>query len=150
MAVDDDASSPDAPAASSAATFLPTLVQTLIALIHPTPLSFPPLASPSPHPPTTSALSAIHICALECLNNTFLSLGASPNPAVAADKESGRKMWDSVWSALGAVGTESAPGQERRREMWEVAVGVLWGMGNIWRGCLVGKLRPRRPARLIF
>ena len=117
--------------------FLPILIQPLLALIHPTPLSFPPTMGPSPHPPTTSVLSAIHVAAFECLNNIFLSLFTSANPAVTADQNSGRKIWDEVWSALTAVGTESGPGQERRHEIWELATGVLWGIGNVWKGSLI-------------
>ena len=118
-------------------TFLPSLVHPLLALIHPIPLSFPPLAAPSPHPPTTSALSAIHVNALECLNNVFLSLATTSNPDVAADHASGQKVWDEIWAALEVVGTETGLGQEQRQRMWEVAVGVLWGIGNVWKGCLV-------------
>ncbi|KAF9015727.1 armadillo-type protein [Cyathus striatus] len=104
------------------------LVPLLLALIQPTSLSFPPLAAPSPHPPTTSVLSAIHVCALECLNNLFLSLATSSQPTIASDKDAGRSL----------VGTQTGPGQERRQEMWSVGVGVLWGVGNIWKGSLVG------------
>jgi hypothetical protein len=136
MTVDD---APQTPTGSPSTFFLSTLVQPLLTLIHPTSLSFPPFASASPHPPTTSALSAIHVCAFECLNNIFLSIGASPDPAVAADREAGRKVWDEVWRALGVVGIEFGPGQERRQEIWENAVGVLWGIGNIWKGSLVWK-----------
>ncbi|TFK41883.1 armadillo-type protein [Crucibulum laeve] len=132
METDDVVSSPS----PSSSAFLPSLVPPLLALIHPTTLSFPPLASPSIHPPTTSALSAIHISALECMNNIFLSVATSPNPSAAADKESGHKVWNEVWTSLTAVGTQSGLGQERRREMWEVAVGVLWGIGNVWKGSL--------------
>lgn len=133
MAMDDDASN----AELLPATFLPVLVEPLLALIHPTSLSFPPFSAPSPHPPTTSALSAIHISALECLNNIFLSLATAPNPDVSSDKDSGRKVWSEVWRALSAVGTQYGLGQERRQEMWELAVGVLWGIGNVWKGTLV-------------
>ncbi|KAG6842438.1 hypothetical protein C0991_007568 [Blastosporella zonata] len=127
----------DTPENTASVSFLPALVTPLVALLHPTSLSFPPLAAPSLHPPTTSALSAIHISALECLNNIFLSLATSRNPSVSADHEAGRNVWDGIWSALSAVGTETGLGQERRREMWNVAVGVLWGIGNVWKGSLV-------------
>jgi hypothetical protein len=123
---------PDAP------TFLPFLVPPLMALIQPTSLSFPPLASLSPHPPITSALSAIHVCAFECLNNIFLSLASSPSQGVSVDKAAGQKVWDDIWAALGVVGTETGLGQERRQEIWEIAVGVLWGIGSVWKGSLVG------------
>lgn len=123
----------DAPTAPS----LPSLVSPLVALIYPTSWSFPPLAAPSLHPPITSALSAIHVSALECLSNIFLSLSRSPNPSITADSVGGLKIWNDIWSALAAVGTEGGLGQERRQEIWEVAVGVLWGVGSIWKGSLI-------------
>ena len=118
-------------------TFLTTLVTPLLTLIQPTSLSFPPLASPSPHPPTTSALSALHISALECLNNVFLSLTTSQNLSISSDASSGRTVWDSLWSALSLIGTQTGLGQERRQEAWNIAVGVLWGVGRIWKGSIV-------------
>lgn len=128
----------DAPSENALNTaFLAKLVTPLLALIQPTALSFPPLAAPSIHPPTTSALSALHISALECLNNLFLSLTTAPNPAVAADVNSGVTVWGSVWSALGVVGTETGLGQERRQDVWDRAVGVLWGVGRVWKGAIV-------------
>ncbi|KIK48359.1 hypothetical protein CY34DRAFT_798177 [Suillus luteus UH-Slu-Lm8-n1] len=122
---------------TATASHLPALVEPLITLIQPVRLSFPPAAGQSSHPPTTSVLSAIHVSALECLNNIFLSLSASPSPGLAAASASGKHIWDSVWAALGSVGTEIARGQERKQEMWEIGVGVLWGVGNIWKGNLV-------------
>ncbi|KAI5898062.1 ARM repeat-containing protein [Schizophyllum commune H4-8] len=119
-------------------SFLPALVPSLLALAQPTALSFPPLAAPAAHPPTTSALSAIHISALECLNNIFLGLAASPSAQVSSDLDAGRRVWTGLWSALGAVGTEfGGLGQERRREMWDICVGVLWGAAIVWKGTLV-------------
>ena len=54
------------------------------------------------------------------------------------DAETGKKIWDRIWLALVAVGTEfGGLGQERRKEMWEIGVGVLWGVGNAWKGMLV-------------
>jgi hypothetical protein len=131
----DDPQSANPP--TSSPSFLPALVPSLLALIHPTSLSFPPLASPSPHPPITSALGAIHICALECLNNVFLSIGASPHTSASANEEAGRKIWDEIWQALHMMGMEFGLGQEKRREVWETAIGVLWGIGDIWKGTLV-------------
>lgn len=116
---------------------LPSLVPPLMALIQPTSLSFPPLAAPSPNPPITSALSAVHVGAFECLTNVFLGISTFGNAAVSQDKAAGKKVWDDIWSTLGLVGTESGPGQERRQEIWENAVGVLWGVSNVWKGALV-------------
>jgi hypothetical protein len=119
-------------------SLLPSLVPPLLELIKPTSLSFPPLASPSSHPPTTSALSAVHISAFECLNNIFFSLAADPSPSVIADTSAGTQVWNQIWEALRQVGTDTTGlGQERRKEVWELAVGVLWGLGNIWKGNLV-------------
>lgn len=133
MSIQMDTDSPK----KSNTTFLTTLVTPLLTLIQPTTLSFPPLAAPSPHPPTTSALSALHISALECLNNIFLSLTISQNLSISSDASSGRAVWDGVWSALSLIGTQTGLGQERRQEAWNVAVGVLWGVGRIWKGSIV-------------
>lgn len=129
---------------SSTNSSLPALVHPLLHLIHPTLLSFPPAGNLSPHPPTTSAISAIHISALECLNNIFLSLSTSPNSVVASDKGSGCQIWDEIWSALALVGRDVGPGQERKQEIWDVSVGVLWGVGNIWKGSLVPNMEQIR------
>ena len=131
---------------------LPNLLSPLLALIQPNQLSFPPVqsgsasADPLPaHPPTTSALSAIHISALECLNNACLALAleeqerktGSPSIPKRTDADEGRSIWASLWSALSVVGIEGGRGQQKRKEMWEAAVGVMWGVGSIWKGCIV-------------
>ena len=133
MSTQMDTDSPE----SSNTSLLTTLVTPLLTLIQPTALSFPPLASPSPHPPTTSALSALHISALECLNNVFLSLTTSKSLSISSDANSGRTVWDGIWSALSLIGTQTGLGQERRQEAWNIAVGVLWGVGRIWKGSIV-------------
>lgn len=136
MAVE-DASSAEA---SQPPAFFTSLVAPLLKFVHPTALSFPPLGAPSPHPPTTSALGAIHVSALECLNNIFLSMATSSRgrpSSLGLDPASGRAVFDAVWGALRLVGTEiTGPGQERRREMWDIGVGVLWGVGNMFKGVL--------------
>lgn len=133
-----------------APSYLQSVLQQLLALITPTPLSFPPLLSSSAvpenatpvHLPTTSALGAIHVAALECLNNAFLTLALSDEGASAlgASLEDGQRVWDALWTALGSVGLEGGRGQERRKEMWEVAVGVLWGVGGVWKGNIVSHI----------
>ncbi|TBU46133.1 ARM repeat-containing protein [Dichomitus squalens] len=140
MTIDNADASPDTPGdAPQPPAFFTTLVAPLLKLVQPTPLSFPPLDNPSPHPPTTSALGAIPVSALECLNNIFLSMATSlaGRPSGLAP-ENGRTVFDAVWRALNAVGTDiSRSGQERRREVWNMGVGVLWGVGNVWKGALV-------------
>jgi len=105
------------------------------------------------HPPTTSVLGAIHVRALECLNNLFVGVKERPGGAAAEDLSKEEKelaqgamdVWNQTWSAdlLGAIGeppgTPSSidtPGQERRAEMWKIAVGVLWGLARIGKGAL--------------
>ncbi len=122
----------------SSSSYLTTLIAPLLALVQPTALSFSPLAAQSIHPPTTSALGAVHIAALECLNNIFLSFSTVPNPSVRSDIDGGLRVWHGIWSALSLVGTQAGLGQERRKEFWDVAVGVLWGVGRVWKGHLVG------------
>ncbi|KAI0778843.1 ARM repeat-containing protein [Trametes elegans] len=137
----EDASGPALAEAPQSPAFFTTLVAPLLKFVRPTALSFPPLGAPSPHPPTTSALSAIHISALECLNNIFLSMATSARgrPShLGLDPANGRTVFDAVWAALRLVGTEiSGAGQERRREMWDIGVGVLWGVGTLFKGTLV-------------
>jgi len=83
------------------------------------------------------------VSAFECLNNLFLSLSASPNAELVADEDAKRGVWSEIWTALSKVGLDIAPGQERKRDIWEIAVGVLWGIGNIWKGKLVRDPAPR-------
>ena len=128
-------------AQSSNISHIQKIIEPVLQLVTPTELSFPPISNTAvvSHPPTTSALSAVHIRALECLNNFFLSLSVrGPNPEIALDIDSGRRVWDLLWSALSAVGVDiDGRGQERRKEMWEVGVGVLWGISNVWKGRIV-------------
>ncbi len=134
MAIDDAATEPKDSHVPTAPSFLPTLLEPLLVLIQPTELSFP---APSPHAPTTSALSAIHIAAFECLSNAFLALAAAPGSA-ASDVQTGQRVWSTVWAALVGAGNplESAPGSTRAA-VWDVAVGVLWGVGSVWTGKIV-------------
>lgn len=132
MVIDDNA-----PTMQASAAFLPALVQPLMTLIQPTLLSFPPVNGLSPHPPITSVLGAIHLGAFECLNNIFLSLSTSPSAAAASDGESGCKIWNEVWAALSVMGVQAGPGQACKQEIWQVAIGVLWGIGIIWKGSLI-------------
>lgn len=134
---------------TSTTSLLPSVLAPLLNLIQPVSLSFPPLPStststlppPPIHAPTTSVLSAIHVSAFECLNNVFLSLSVTLTEGgeglVKNGVEDGKHVWNSVWSALEKVGLEGGRGQERRKEMWEAAVGVLWGIGNVWKGSIV-------------
>ena len=146
MALDDPPEHTSTPAPpNSSPSFLPTLLVPLLALIQPTELSF---SMPSPHPPTTSALSAIHVAAFECLSNAFLALAAAPT-AAATDAQVGRRVWAAVWAALAGAGNPAdASRGSARAAVWDVAVGVLWGVGSIWPGKIVSVLdlyvaRPR-------
>lgn len=137
MAVDDATLEPNDSHTPTAPSFLPKLLEPLMVLIQPTNLSF---SVPSPHAPTTSVLSAIHIAAFECLSNAFLALAAAPGPA-ASDVHAGQRVWSTVWAALAGVGNplEPAPGSARA-VVWDIAVGVLWGVGTVWTGKIVGRL----------
>lgn len=129
---------------------LSLLTAPLIELIAPTTLSFPPTpVDPSSHPPTTSALSAIHIRALECLNNLFLSVDEGDDLShgdafTDADRQGARDVWSAVWKALVQVGEIVVDGKisairsfQKKKEFWEGAMGVLWGVAKIGRRHLV-------------
>lgn len=115
-----------------------TLVLPLLSLIEPTHMSFPPPGSASIHPPTTSALGAIHICALECLNNLFLSLTTSSRPLADSEKAQGVTIWSLLWAALGKVGDPRAvETTKEQKSFWETAIGVLWGVSIVFKGAIV-------------
>ena len=114
------------------------LVPPLLSLIEPTHLSFPPSGSPSIHPPTTSALGAIHLCALECLNNLFLSLATSHRSLTDTEKAQGATIWSSLWAALDRVGDpRAAKSTKEQKSFWETAIGVLWGISIVFKGAIV-------------
>lgn len=113
------------------------LISPLLSLMEPTHLSFPPPGSPSIHPPTTSALGAIHLCALESLNNLFLSLATSHRPLTDAEKAQGATIWGSLWAALEKVGDpRAAKFTKEQKAFWEVAIGVLWGASIAFKGVI--------------
>lgn len=115
-----------------------SLVSPLLSLIEPTHLSFPPPGSPSVHPPTTSALGAIHLCALECLNNLFLSLATSHRPLTDAERAQGPTIWGSLWTALGNAGDpRAAKFTQEQKSFWETAIGVLWGASTAFKNIIV-------------
>jgi len=114
------------------------LVPPLLSLIDPTHLSFPPPGSPSIHPPTTSALGAIHLCALECLNNLFLSLATSHRSLTDTEKSQGVTIWGTLWTVLEKVGNpRSAESTKEQKLFWEAAIGVLWGVSIVFKGAIV-------------
>jgi len=135
--------------------YLEGLIPTLLPLIRPTSLSYAPPFQQSLHPPTTSALGALHIAALECLNNISLTLadGASPDAtriaiANGASHNSapslglgllGMQTWGEVWTMLATIGQPEGigAGPERKKEVWLIALSVLWAVGRICRGQLV-------------
>ncbi|WWC96818.1 hypothetical protein V866_003693 [Kwoniella sp. B9012] len=109
----------------------------LTALSHLTPLSFPPANNqPSPHPPTTSVLSVLHLRALEALNNLLLTTAASlPSRSVAvsplANSVPIQQIWLDMFALIGTLGSEpdamKLKGQEMRVEVLEMALGCIWG-----------------------
>ena len=115
-----------------------SLVSPLLSLIQPTHLSFPPPGSSSVHPPTTSALGAIHLCALECLNNLFLSLATSHQSLTDLEKAQGPTIWSLLWTALDEVGDpRAAKSTKEQKSVWETAIGALWGASNVFKGIIV-------------
>ena len=131
--------------------YLEALIPTLLPLIRPTSLSYAPPFQQSLHPPTTSALGALHIAALECLNNVSLTLadaldGVSQEHTGIANgaghsSAAGLVMnaWGEVWTMLATMGRPEGigAGPEKKKEAWLVALGVLWAVGRICRGHLV-------------
>ena len=127
---------------------LPNLPARLSRLAQLTPLSFPPLHGPSPHPPTTSLLSVIHLRALEALNNIFLTVAAKNRQP----SEIGIPC-DDLWLVLTSIASAllSEPdalhfkGQEFRLEVLEATVGCMWALAKLSQGTLVSSIVYQRP-----
>ncbi|CAE6451747.1 unnamed protein product [Rhizoctonia solani] len=119
---------------------LNTLTPLLLSLSKPTSMSFPPpttITTEPAHPPTTSALTAVHISALECLSNLLLSFPTSDTgPVNPATAEVAVAAWPRAWSTLHS--SINAPSStDRRLELSVAALGVLWGLARLARGVLV-------------
>lgn len=123
--------------AALASNVFPNLISTLLSLIEPTLLSFPPPSGPSLHPPTTSALSSIHSCAFDCLNNIILSLAASPHSGITSDTAYGKRLWHAIWSSLERIGDPTITSGSTRQRSWETGIGVLWGISVIYKGLII-------------
>ncbi|KAG8914469.1 hypothetical protein FRC01_004043 [Tulasnella sp. 417] len=132
-----------APSSSQANSLnlIASLTRPLLLLARPTALSFPQSSGPPIHPPTTSALGTIHVRALECLNNLFLGIHAEEGQLPEGAAKQATEVWKDVWSVLGAVGKQAewtvGSGAEVRKELWEIGVGVLWGLARIGKGELI-------------
>ncbi|KAK8861699.1 hypothetical protein IAR55_002522 [Kwoniella newhampshirensis] len=119
------------------------LPRRLTALSQLTQLSFPPANdTPSPHPPTTSVLSMLHLRALEALNNLLLTTAASiPANASAATQAAAaaaipmQGIWDAMFATIETIGSEPQAlqlrGQEMRVEVLQMALGCVWGIAKI-------------------
>jgi hypothetical protein len=116
-----------------------SLVPACLSFIQPTALSYPPPSQPSRHPPTTSALAAIHIAALECLNNVCLSVAqlasTNINPNISQQLAT---IWPNVWSMLSNIGPPDysnpvGPVYHQKRKIWRISLGVLWAVARIQR-----------------
>ncbi|CAE6387250.1 unnamed protein product [Rhizoctonia solani] len=122
---------------------LTTLIPLLLSLSTPTSMSFPPSSSTATitteptHLPTTSALTAVHISALECLSNLLLSFPTSDTgPVNPVTAEVAVAAWPRAWATLTA--SINAPSTtDRRMELSVAALGVLWGLARLARGVLV-------------
>ncbi|PVG00960.1 ARM repeat-containing protein [Serendipita vermifera] len=118
-----------------------SIVPPCLAYIQPTPFSYPPSFQPSPHPPTTSALQAIHIAALECLNNVCLSIAQqdlhSSNTANQTFAGLMKAVWDEIWKMLAILGVPEvsglSAGPRQKLEVWNISLGVLWSVARIRR-----------------
>ncbi|KAL8276569.1 hypothetical protein RQP46_011059 [Phenoliferia psychrophenolica] len=159
---DDDAE--DAPLAltESALSLFTSLPSLLLALASPTPISFaPPPAPPTPAPatllPTSTAstptslplplhplsalLTTIHVRALECLNNLYITLARSVDPARSARDL--QQVWEGtlglvLQASQAAVSPKSAgeedDAEDRHMEVVMAGVGAAWGMARVGLG----------------
>jgi hypothetical protein len=110
-----------------------------------TPLSFPPAgAQPSPHPPTTSVLSTLHLRAHEALNNLLLTVVASlsgDDAGKVAEAFPLQELWTGLLATVRMIASEpdvlKERGQEMRGEVLEMALGCVWGIIKLGSATLV-------------
>jgi hypothetical protein len=127
---------PTEPTSAKSVDLIGTVIPACLSLIQPTLLSYPPAFQSSPHPPTTSALGAVHIAALECLNNICLSiaqLGISSS-LYQSSLQQFNNVWVSVWQMLASLGLPEAglgSGPEQKRQVWSLSLGLLWAVARI-------------------
>ncbi|ORX35296.1 armadillo-type protein [Kockovaella imperatae] len=117
------------------------LPQRLTMLSTLTQLSLPPsTAQPSPHPPTTSALSVLHLRALEALNNLLLTSVAAISAGQGSSSQLATivplaKIWASIFRNVDLIKSEpeslGRKGQEMRLEILEMCIGCLWGTASL-------------------
>ena len=88
---------------------------------------------PSPTYEATPTPTSYSSC-FECLSNVFLALAAFPG-SVASEVQAGQRVWNAVWTALASARSSvEAVLRSARAAVWDVAVGVLWGVGTVWKG----------------
>jgi hypothetical protein len=73
------------------------------------------------------------------LNNIFFSLSNSQRVGLHFDLESGRRAWQVVWSSLRSIGepTKGGSADGTRQTLWQIGVGVLWGISILHKGSIV-------------
>ena len=130
---------------------LPSRLASLAAL---TPLSFPPSTNqPSPHPPTTAALSMLHLRALEALNNLLLTTAAAAESEPSAARLLNlQPLYCDLLSIVSTLCSEpdalKQRGQEMRLEVVEASLGCLWGVVKLSaESSLVRRFRTRANQR---
>lgn len=151
MDADDDTPNPPREADANSVGLLRTLTPLLLVLSTPTSMSF---SAPTPlatapitestsastkleHSPTTSALVAVHIAALECLSNLVLSFPAPDSgPVDPTVAELAVAAWPQTWNVL-STALNAPSSASRRMEVAVAALGVLWGLARLARGVLI-------------
>ncbi|KAM0750209.1 hypothetical protein T439DRAFT_380929 [Meredithblackwellia eburnea MCA 4105] len=87
-------------------------------------------------------LTTVHVRALECLNNVFITLARSKS-AVSIVKKDLQGVWEGTLElVLGAsqgagevtVGSTEEEGEERKMEIVMAGVGAVWGMARVGLG----------------
>ncbi|KAH7338936.1 armadillo-type protein [Rhizoctonia solani] len=99
---------------------LTTLTPLLLSLSAPTSMSFPPpttITTEPAHPPTTSALTAVHISALECLSNLLLSFPTSDRGPMELSVAALGVLWGLARLARGVL----VPQKEQVEQLVQIA-----------------------------
>lgn len=168
--MDDDSITDAVPLSHSTLSLFSTLPPLLLALAQPTPISFLPPTNTTTSPtksliptssdavPTTTSpllaplselLTTLHVRALECLNNLFITIARSNSSTLGAPAL--QPIWSGVLSLVQSLVSTLPSGpvanivdeeEDQRISFVSAGLGAVWGMSRLGLGVGLGSTPP--------
>lgn len=168
--MDDDSVADAVPLSNSTLSLFSTLPPLLLALAQPTPISFLPPATSAPTPtksliptssfdslsapspllaPLSELLTTLHVRALECLNNLFITIARSNSSSLSTAAL--QPIWSGVLSLVqslvstipnGQLGNVLEEEEDQRISLVSAGLGAVWGMSRLGLGVRLSSTPP--------